>query len=69
MVSELERRLEREAREVAALAAETRNARDVAARTRTQRRALAAHRAALQGQLASLKDTGTASHHLLYTSN
>ncbi|XP_060805980.1 uncharacterized protein LOC106131538 [Amyelois transitella] len=55
--SELERRLEQEAREVCALAAEVRNARDVVTRTRAQRRAVRARRLNLTTHLASLRDT------------
>ncbi|KAL0819165.1 hypothetical protein ABMA28_008420 [Loxostege sticticalis] len=55
--SELERRLEQEAREVAALAAEARNARDVVTRTRAQRRAVRALKKHLVAHLASLRET------------
>ncbi|XP_052754006.1 uncharacterized protein LOC113520273 isoform X2 [Galleria mellonella] len=55
--SELERRLEQEAREVAALAAEARNARDVVTRTRTQRRALHVQRKELTTHLVALRET------------
>ncbi|KAF9819619.1 hypothetical protein SFRURICE_005572 [Spodoptera frugiperda] len=55
--SELERRLEQEAREVAAIAAEARNARDVVTRVRAQRRAVRAHKKHLVSQLASLRET------------
>ncbi|CAH2054968.1 unnamed protein product, partial [Iphiclides podalirius] len=55
--SELERRLEREAREVAALAGEARAARDVLTRTRIQRRALQTMRTQLTAQLATLRHT------------
>ncbi|XP_073959165.1 uncharacterized protein isoform X2 [Choristoneura fumiferana] len=55
--SELERRLEQEAREVASLAAEARNARDVVARARAQRRAVRAQRRQIVAHLASLKET------------
>ncbi|CAB3233903.1 unnamed protein product [Arctia plantaginis] len=55
--SSLERRLEAEAREVAALAAEARNARDVVARTRAQRRALRAHKKQIVTTLATLRDS------------
>ncbi|XP_053615826.1 uncharacterized protein LOC128678368 isoform X2 [Plodia interpunctella] len=55
--SELERRLEQEAKEVAALAAEVRNARDVVTRTRAQRRAVRAHKQNLNTHLASLRET------------
>ncbi|CAH2094999.1 unnamed protein product [Euphydryas editha] len=54
--SELERRLEREAREVAALAREVRNARDSASRTRLQRRALKAQRAQIVTHLGKLRE-------------
>lgn len=56
--SKLENRLEQEAREVAALAAEARNARDVVVRTRAQRRAVRAQRKHLISHLSSLKETG-----------
>ncbi|XP_059058778.1 uncharacterized protein LOC131852154 [Achroia grisella] len=55
--SELERRLEQEAREVAALAAEARNARDVVARTRVQHRAVHAQKKHLTTHLAHLRET------------
>ncbi|XP_034835766.1 uncharacterized protein [Maniola hyperantus] len=55
--SELERHLEREAREVAALASEARNAWEAASRARLQRRALCAERASLGAHLAKLRDT------------
>ncbi|XP_063832570.1 uncharacterized protein LOC135081714 [Ostrinia nubilalis] len=55
--SELERRLEQEAREVAALAAEARNARDVVTRTRAQRRAVRALKKHLVAHLANLRET------------
>ncbi|XP_021193686.1 uncharacterized protein LOC110378657 isoform X2 [Helicoverpa armigera] len=55
--SELERRLEQEAREVAALAAEARNAREVVARARAQRRAVRAHKKHLVSHLASLRES------------
>ncbi|XP_052744475.1 uncharacterized protein LOC112043831 isoform X1 [Bicyclus anynana] len=55
--SELERRLEREAREVAALASEARNAREAASRARLQRRALRAQKAQLLAHLAKLRDS------------
>ncbi|XP_045779524.1 uncharacterized protein LOC123877060 [Maniola jurtina] len=55
--SELERRLEQEAREVAALASEARNAQEAASRARLQRRALHAERASLVAHLAKLRDT------------
>lgn len=58
MISSLERRLEQEAQEVAALAAEARNARDVINRIRVQRRAVRAQRKHLTTHLSSLKDTG-----------
>lgn len=58
MISSLERRLEQEAQEVAALASEARNARDVINRIRVQRRAVRAQRKHLAAHLASLKDTG-----------
>ncbi|XP_038207314.1 uncharacterized protein LOC119829029 [Zerene cesonia] len=54
--SELERRLEREAREVAALASEARNARDAAARAALQRKALRSERGHLLAQLAKMRD-------------
>ncbi|XP_045454566.1 uncharacterized protein LOC123663974 [Melitaea cinxia] len=54
--SELERRLEREAQEVAAIAREVRNARDSASRTRFQRRALKAQRAQIVSHLAKLRE-------------
>ncbi|XP_047989830.1 uncharacterized protein LOC125229080 isoform X3 [Leguminivora glycinivorella] len=57
--SELEKRLEEEARELAALAAEARNARDVVTRTRAQRRAVRAQKKQLVAHLASLKETET----------
>ncbi|XP_026332242.1 uncharacterized protein LOC113239445 isoform X2 [Hyposmocoma kahamanoa] len=53
----LERRLEQEAQEVAALAAEARNARDVISRIRVQRRAVRVQRKHLATHLATLKDT------------
>lgn len=56
--SELERRLEQEAREVSALAAEARNARDVVVRARAQRRAVRAHRKHIVSHLASLRESG-----------
>ncbi|XP_052744476.1 uncharacterized protein LOC112043831 isoform X2 [Bicyclus anynana] len=56
-LSELERRLEREAREVAALASEARNAREAASRARLQRRALRAQKAQLLAHLAKLRDS------------
>lgn len=56
--SELERRLEHEAREVSAIAAEARNARDVVARVRAQRRAVRAHKKNLVSHLASLRESG-----------
>ncbi|KAH9644477.1 hypothetical protein HF086_006010 [Spodoptera exigua] len=55
--SELERRLEQEACEVAAIAAEARNARDVVTRVRAQRRAVRAHKKHLVSQLATLRET------------
>ncbi|CAH2985745.1 unnamed protein product [Chilo suppressalis] len=55
--SELKRRLEQEAREVASLAAEARNARDFVARTRAQRRAVRAFKKHLVAHLSSLKET------------
>ncbi|KAG7309017.1 hypothetical protein JYU34_004881 [Plutella xylostella] len=55
--AELERRLEQEAREVAALASEAQNARDVVSRTRTQRRAVRAQRRQLVAQLATLRES------------
>ncbi|XP_013165979.1 PREDICTED: uncharacterized protein LOC106116634 [Papilio xuthus] len=55
--SELEKRLEQEAREVAALACEARQAREVVARTRTQRRALHALKKQLTTHLATLRHT------------
>ncbi|KPJ10667.1 hypothetical protein RR48_02935 [Papilio machaon] len=55
--SELEKRLEQEAREVAALACEARQAREVVARTRTQRRALHALKKQLTAHLATLRHT------------
>ncbi|KAJ0172408.1 hypothetical protein K1T71_012381 [Dendrolimus kikuchii] len=55
--SELERRLEKEAREVASLAAEVRNARDVVARAREQRRAVRVQRKHLVAHLATLRET------------
>ncbi|XP_072933689.1 uncharacterized protein [Epargyreus clarus] len=55
--SELEKRLEQEAREVASLAAEARNARDVARRAQDQRLALRAERAELVAHLTRLRDT------------
>ncbi|CAH0596139.1 unnamed protein product [Chrysodeixis includens] len=55
--SELERRLEQEAREVSALAAEARNARDVVVRARAQRRAVRAHRKHIVSHLASLRES------------
>ncbi|CAH0730797.1 unnamed protein product, partial [Brenthis ino] len=54
---ELERRLDREAREVAALVAEARHAREAASRARLQRRALRAERARVLLDLAKLRDT------------
>ncbi|XP_063617774.1 uncharacterized protein LOC134790769 isoform X2 [Cydia splendana] len=57
--SELEKRLEEEARELAALAAEARNARDVVTRTRAQRRAVRAQKKQLIAHLNSLKETET----------
>ncbi|XP_061729488.1 uncharacterized protein LOC133534411 isoform X1 [Cydia pomonella] len=57
--SELEKRLEEEARELAALAAEARNARDVVTRTRAQRRAVRAQKKQLVAHLATLKETET----------
>ncbi|CAG4988667.1 unnamed protein product [Colias eurytheme] len=54
--SELERRLEREAREVAALASEARNARDAAERATVQREALRCERGQLVTQLAKMRD-------------
>ncbi|XP_050354823.1 uncharacterized protein LOC126776381 isoform X2 [Nymphalis io] len=54
--SELERRLECEAREVVALAREVRNARDAASRTRLQRRALRSQRAQIIAHLAKLRE-------------
>ncbi|XP_063529917.1 uncharacterized protein LOC134741079 isoform X1 [Cydia strobilella] len=57
--SELEKRLEKEARELAALAAEARNARDVVTRTRAQRRAVRAQKKQLVAHLTSLKETET----------
>ncbi|XP_047537576.1 uncharacterized protein LOC125071396 isoform X1 [Vanessa atalanta] len=56
--SELERRLECEAREVVALAREVRNARDSASRTRLQRRALRSQRAQMIAHLAKLREAG-----------
>ncbi|XP_050354824.1 uncharacterized protein LOC126776381 isoform X3 [Nymphalis io] len=56
--SELERRLECEAREVVALAREVRNARDAASRTRLQRRALRSQRAQIIAHLAKLREAG-----------
>lgn len=50
--------MEQEALEVAALAAEARNARDVVRRTRAQRRAVRAQRKHLLSHLASLRETG-----------
>ncbi|XP_028040522.1 uncharacterized protein LOC114250734 [Bombyx mandarina] len=55
--SELERRLEQEAREVASLAAEARNARDVVSRTRTQRKAVRAQKKQVLAQLNNLRET------------
>ncbi|XP_026735935.1 uncharacterized protein LOC113499614 isoform X2 [Trichoplusia ni] len=55
--SELERRLEQEAREVSALAAEARNARDVVVRARAQRRAVRAHRKHIVSHLANLRES------------
>ncbi|KAJ8708982.1 hypothetical protein PYW07_008808 [Mythimna separata] len=55
--SELERRLEHEAREVSAIAAEARNAREVVARVRAQRRAVRAHRKNLVSHLTSLRES------------
>ncbi|KAJ8711564.1 hypothetical protein PYW08_008518 [Mythimna loreyi] len=55
--SELERRLEHEAREVSAIAAEARNAREVVARVRAQRRAVRAHKKNLVSHLASLRES------------
>ncbi|XP_068619818.1 uncharacterized protein [Battus philenor] len=55
--SELEKRLEQEAREVASLASEARQARDVVTRTRTQRRALHALKKQLAAHLATLRHT------------
>ncbi|CAG9793527.1 unnamed protein product [Diatraea saccharalis] len=55
--SELKRRLEQEAREVASLAAEARNARDVVTRTRAQRRAVRAFKKHLVAHLASMRET------------
>ncbi|KAM3955336.1 uncharacterized protein ACR2FA_010761 [Aphomia sociella] len=55
--SELERRLEQEAREVAALAAEARNALNVVSRTRVQRRAVHALKKHLTSHLANLRET------------
>ncbi|XP_063364461.1 uncharacterized protein LOC134653086 isoform X2 [Cydia amplana] len=57
--SELEKRLEDEARELAALAAEARNAHDVVTRTRVQRRAVRAQKKQLVAHLANLKETET----------
>lgn len=56
--SELERRLYEEAQEVASLAAEVRNARDVVARTRMQRRAVRAQRKQITANLTVLRETG-----------
>ncbi|XP_049885862.1 uncharacterized protein LOC126380470 isoform X2 [Pectinophora gossypiella] len=55
--SSLEQRLHQEAQEVATLAAEARNARDVVTRTRLQRRAVRAQRKHLISHLASLRET------------
>ncbi|KAL4717273.1 hypothetical protein ACJJTC_017160 [Scirpophaga incertulas] len=57
--SELERRLEQEAREVESLAAEARNACAVVTRVRTQRRAVRSLRKYLVTQLSNLKETET----------
>lgn len=65
--SSLERRLEQEAQEVAALAAEARNARDVINRIRVQRRAVRAQRKHMVTHLASLKDTGKSMHLIMNT--
>ncbi|CAH4034857.1 unnamed protein product [Pieris brassicae] len=54
--AELESRLEREAREVAALAGEAKNARDVCARVTTQRNALHLERGQLVAQLAKMRE-------------
>ncbi|XP_039760050.1 uncharacterized protein LOC120633774 [Pararge aegeria] len=55
--SELERRLEREAREVASLASETRNAQEAASRALLQRRALRAQKTELVAHIAKLRDS------------
>ncbi|XP_032522419.1 uncharacterized protein LOC116773940 [Danaus plexippus] len=55
--SELERRLEREAREVSALASEARNALEAASRAKLQRKALRAQKVALTARLARLRDS------------
>lgn len=65
--SELERRLEHEASEVAAIAAEARNAREVVARVRAQRRAVRAQKKNLVSHLASLRESGSFLRHFVQT--